>query len=72
MGLLGILVALSLLMLFAYRGWSVLLITPAASLLVAATSGEPMLAHWTQTFMGSASRFVAQWFPLFLLGGVFG
>lgn len=72
MGLLGILVALFLLMILAYRGWSVLLIAPAASLLVAATSREPLLAHWTQTFMGSASRFVAQWFPLFLLGGMFG
>ncbi|HEY9455197.1 MAG TPA: GntP family permease, partial [Bradyrhizobium sp.] len=35
-------------------------------------SGEPLLAHWTQTFMGSAARFVAQFFPLFLLGAVFG
>ena len=56
----------------AYRGWSVLLVAPAAALLAAAMSGEPLLAHWTQTFMGSASRFVAQWFPLFLLGGLFG
>jgi H+/gluconate symporter-like permease len=35
-------------------------------------SGEPLLAHWTQTFMGGAARFVAQWFPMFLLGGLFG
>ena len=56
----------------AYRGWSVLLVAPAAALLAAAMSGEPLLAHWTQTFMGGTSRFVAQWFPLFLLGGLFG
>lgn len=72
MGLLGILLALVLLMWLAYRGWSVLLVAPAAALLVAGMSGEPLLAHWTQTFMGSASRFVSQWFPLFLLGGLFG
>ncbi len=72
MGLLGILLSLALMMWLAYRGWSVLLVAPAAALLVAAMSGEPLLAHWTQTFMGSASRFVAQWFPLFLLGGLFG
>ena len=72
MGLLGILLALALLMWLAFRGWSVLLVAPAAALLGAAMSGEPLLAHWTQTFMGSASRFVAQWFPLFLLGGLFG
>src|SRR5262249_37218122 len=72
MGILGILLALALLMWLAYRGWSVLLVAPAAALLAAALSGQPLLAHWTQTFMGSAARFVAQWFPLFLLGGLFG
>ena len=72
MGLLGILLALALLMWLAYRGWSVLLVAPAAALLAAAISGEPLLAHWTQTFMGGAARFVAQWFPMFLLGGLFG
>ena len=72
MGLLGILLALSLLMWFAYRGWSVLLVAPLAALIAAVFSGEPLLAHWTQTFMGGAARFVSQWFPLFLLGGLFG
>ena len=72
MGLFGILLALSLLMWLAYRGWSVLLLAPLAALLAAAISREPLLAHWTQTFMSSASRFVAQWFPIFLLGGLFG
>ena len=72
MGLFGILVALALLMWLAYRGWSVLLVAPAAALLAALISGEPLLAHWTQTFMAGAARFVAQWFPMFLLGGLFG
>ena len=72
MGLLGILLALALLMWLAFRGWSVLLVAPAAALVAAAMSGEPLLAHWTQTFMGGASRFVAKWLPLFLLGGLFG
>src|ERR1700726_2218017 len=72
MGLLGILLALALLMWLAYRGWSVLLLAPAAALVAAAISREPLLAHWTQTFMGSGSRFIAQWFPLFLLGALFG
>ena len=71
MGLLGYCSAL-LLMWFAYRGWSVLLVAPLAALVAAVFSGEPLLAHWTQTFMGGAARFIAQWFPLFLLGGLFG
>lgn len=72
MGLLGILLGLALLMWLAYRGWSILLVAPLAALIVAAFSGEPLLAHWTQTFMSGAARFVTQWFPLFLLGGLFG
>lgn len=72
MGLFGIVLALGLLMWLAYRGWSALLVAPATAMLAAAFSGEPLLAHWTQTFMGGAARFVGQWFPLFLLGGVFG
>lgn len=72
MGLLGILIGLGLLVWLAFRGWSVLLLAPIAALIAAAFAGEPLLAHWTQTFMGSAARFIAQFFPLFLLGAVFG
>jgi H+/gluconate symporter-like permease len=72
MGLAGILLALGLLIWLAYRGGSVLLLAPAAALVAAAVSREPLLAHWTQTFMGSAAQFVAQFFPIFLLGAVFG
>ena len=72
MGLLGVLLGLALLMWLAYRGWSILLVSPLAALVVAAFAAEPLLAHWTQTFMSGAARFVSQWFPLFLLGGLFG
>jgi H+/gluconate symporter-like permease len=72
MGLLGILVGLGLLISLAFRGWSVLLLAPAAALVAALFGGEPLLASWTQVFMGSAARFLAQFFPLFLLGAVFG
>src|SRR3974390_3427898 len=72
MGLLGILVGLCLLVLLAFRGWSVLLLAPAAALVAAAFGGEPLLANWTQIFMASAARFLAQFFPIFLLGAVFG
>jgi H+/gluconate symporter-like permease len=72
MGLAGILLGLGLLIWLSYRGWSVLLLAPAAALLAAAAANEPLLAHWTQTFMGGAAKFLAQFFPLFLLGAVFG
>ena len=72
MGLFGILLGLALLVWLAYRGWSILLLAPGAALIAAAFAGGPLLAYWTQTFMDSASRFVAQFFPLFLLGALFG
>jgi H+/gluconate symporter-like permease len=72
MSLLGILVGLGFLVAFAFRGWTVLLLAPIAALIAALFSGEPLLAHWTQTFMRSASQFLAQFFPLFLLGALFG
>ncbi|MGH6735272.1 MAG: GntP family permease [Methyloceanibacter sp.] len=72
MGLAGILLALGLLVFLSYRGWTILLLAPGAALLAAALSGEPLLAHWTQTFMGGGAQFLAQFFPLFLLGALFG
>jgi H+/gluconate symporter-like permease len=68
MGLLGILVGLALLVLFAFRGWSVLLLAPAAALVAAAFGREPLLANWTQVFMGSAARFLASSFRFFFSG----
>src|SRR6516162_10659502 len=72
MGLLGVLLAVGMLMALAYRGWSILLLAPAAALLVAAFAREPLLAHWTQTFMASTAEFIGTFFPLFLLGALFG
>ena len=72
MGLLGILVGLGVLVWLSFRGWSVLVLAPVAALIVALSAGEPLLANWTVTFMGSAAGFILQFFPLFLLGAVFG
>jgi len=72
MGMFGILLGLGLLVWLAYRGWSVLGLAPVAALIAAAFAGEPLLANWTQTFMSSAADFIAQFFPLFLLGALFG
>ncbi|QIO36737.1 GntP family permease [Bradyrhizobium sp. 1(2017)] len=72
MGLLGLLVGLGLLVAFAFRGWSVLLLAPFAALVAALFGGEPLLANLTQVFMVSAAGFLAQFFLIFLLGAVFG
>ena len=70
--LLGILIALGLLISLAFRGFTLLLAAPAAAIVAAAFSGEPLLARWTLTFMEGTGRFIINFFPLFLLGGVFG
>lgn len=72
MGLLGILLGLALMLGLSFRGWSVLILAPLAAMVAALFSGEPLLAHWTQTFMGATGGFLAQFFPLFLLGAMFG
>ena len=72
MGLLGIFVALAFLIFLAFRGWSILLLAPMAGLIAATFGSQPLLASWTQTFMLNAAQFVAQFFPLFLLGALFG
>ncbi len=71
-GLFGILVGLGLLIWLAFRGWSVLLLAPIAAIIATIFAREPVLAHWTLTFMRSAAGFLAQFFPLFLLGALFG
>jgi H+/gluconate symporter-like permease len=72
LSILGILLSLAALMFFAYRGVSVLILAPLAALLAAAFSDAPLLASYTQVFMKALGGFVILYFPLFLLGAVFG
>jgi H+/gluconate symporter-like permease len=68
-----ILLSIALLMFFAYRGFSVLLLAPFLALVAVFLSGsESLLAHYTQIFMVKLGDFVTVYFPLFLLSAVFG
>ncbi len=69
----GIVLALVLLMALAWRGMSVLLLAPLMALLAVLFSPDtPLLASYTQVFMKALGGFVVAFFPLFLLGAVFG
>lgn len=68
----GILLSLAALMYFAYRGVTVLLLAPLAALAAVVFSDAPLLASYTQVFMKALGGFVILFFPLFLLGAVFG
>lgn len=68
-----VLAALGLLMFLAFRGFSLLLLAPGTALLAALlTGGLPILAAYTQVFMTNVGSFIIQFFPLFLLGAIFG
>jgi H+/gluconate symporter-like permease len=72
-GIIGIVLSLVLLMALAYRGVSVLILAPLMALLAVLFSpGTPVLASYTQVFMPALGGFVIAFFPLFLLGAVFG
>ena len=72
-GILVIIAALAALMYLAYRGLSLLLLTPALAILAVLVAEQgPLLATYTQIFMEATGGFIIQFFPLFLLGAVFG
>jgi len=69
----GIAVSLLLLIYLAYRGVSVLILAPLLGLLAAILGGgAPLLATYTQIYMVSLGDYIIRFFPLFLLGAVFG
>ena len=69
----GIVISLGLLMILAYRNHSVLVIAPICALCAVAIDGQyPLLATYTQIFLDSLGKFVIRYFPLFMLGAIFG
>ncbi|RDI97517.1 GntP family permease [Dyella solisilvae] len=72
MGLIGMILSLALLIGLAFRGWSVLVLAPLTAMVAALFSGYPLLASWTQLFMVGTADFLGRFFPLFLLGAIFG
>lgn len=77
-GLLGLVLSLSALMYFAYKGVNVLVLAPVCAVVAILFqnhdfygSGAP-LAYYTQVFMTSLGKYVIMYFPVFLLGAIFG
>lgn len=73
LGVIGIILSLGLLMYLAYRGITVLILAPILALLAALfTAGTPLLPTYTEVFMTSVANYLRQYFPIFLLGAIFG
>lgn len=70
----AIVLSLLLLMYFAYRGYTVLLLAPIMAALAVLLSGEvaQMLPIYTETFMRALGNYMLAFFPIFLLGALFG
>jgi H+/gluconate symporter-like permease len=73
LGIIGIILSLFLLIYFAYRGISVLILAPLMALLATVMNGDaPILATYTEVFMSNFAKYAKSYFPLFLLGAIFG
>ncbi|MCB1777833.1 MAG: GntP family permease [Candidatus Competibacteraceae bacterium] len=74
MGVLGILISLGLLMYLAYRGINVLILAPIMALLAVLIGGgvDVLLPTYTQVFMQALGNYLLKFFPLFMLGAIFG
>ena len=71
-GVVGIVLSLLLLICLAYRNVSVLVLAPLCATVAVVLDGHlPVLASYTQIFMGSVGQFVKDYFPIFLLGAIF-
>ncbi|MDR3362649.1 MAG: GntP family permease [Desulfovibrio sp.] len=68
----GIIISLALLTYIAYKGFSVILFAPACALVAAFTAGYALMPSYTELFMIKAVTYVKNFFPVFLLGAVFG
>ena len=70
----AIVLSLVLLMFLAYRGYTVLLLAPIMAALAVILSGDvsQMLPIYTETFMRALGNYMLAFFPIFLLGALFG
>ncbi|MGP9043070.1 GntP family permease [Cytobacillus kochii] len=68
----AIILALGLLIFLAYRGYPVIIIAPIVTLLAVVISGGLLLPSYTETYMSNAANYIKSFFPIFLLGAIFG
>lgn len=70
--MLSIIIGLALLVVLSYIGWSIIWVAPLSAGAVALLSGLDFFEIYTDTYMAGLVNFVKSWFPLFLLGAIFG
>lgn len=70
--MLGILLGLICLAFLTYKGMSILWVAPVSALVVAAFGGVNLLEAFTGDFMKAFGGYATSWFPMFMLGAIFG
>ena len=68
----AILLSLALLITIAYRGLPVIVFAPLCATLAVVLSGASALPNYTESFMAGAASYIKMFFPIFLLGAIFG
>ncbi len=59
-------------MFLAYRGYSIIWVAPLSALVVTLTGGLPVLSAYKDIYMTGFVDFTKSWFPVFMLGAIFG
>ncbi|MFB1081825.1 GntP family permease [Jeotgalibacillus sp. JSM ZJ347] len=80
LSMIGLIVGLTLLIVFTMRGMNLLVAAPLCALFVAVMSGLPLFPqmvaegeiNFLTSYMGGFTGFIMAWFPMFLLGAIFG
>lgn len=79
LSLVGIFVGLVLMILLAYKGHSIIWVAPVAAFVVVLFSvgaglgeGRTLLSSYTVDYMQGAGNYFISWFPVFLLGAIYG
>ena len=70
--LLGIFVGLVVLILLAYRGHSIVWVSPFCAVIVSLLSGMDVLQAYLGDYINGTAGYVISWFPAFFLGAVYG
>lgn len=72
LGIIGIILSLAMLITLAYRGVPVIIAAPLSAIVALLFNGAPILAAYTEIFMPAMAGYIGSFFPVFLLGAVFG
>lgn len=71
-GVIGILLGLTVMMYFAYKGYSIFFVAPISALIVALTNELALLDSYANVYMEGTAGFFKTFFPIFLLGAIIG